>query len=451
MFEDQNTEWKEMWKDEYLAWICGFANSQGGRLIIGKSNNGSITGIRDVKKLLVDLPNKIRDAMGIIVDIKQKRENDLAYLQIDIPAYPVAVACKGTFYYRSGSTNQKLTGHELERFILRRRGRPWDSAPIAYVTEADLKDSAFKIFKENASMKNRLDKSILSENNASIIDKLNLKEGDFLTTAAVLLFHEDPEKWVTGAYVKIGFFESHSELLYQDEVHGPLLEQAKTVVDLVYHKYLRAKISYEGLVRRERYPYPVDALREAVLNAIVHKNYSYGNPIQISVYDNCLYIANDGSLPETWTIEDLYQKHPSKPHNPNIAYVFYLAGFIETWGRGIEKILEACRKDGIPLPEYRVKPTDIMLKFNAPADRIIRKPAEKVPDKVTNKVTEKAAARYKVILDLISDDPSVSTTAMSTKVNVSRKTVKSDLAALKSLGIVERKGPPRGGYWIIHS
>jgi ATP-dependent DNA helicase RecG len=381
MAERHDIEWKAKWKDDYLAWICGFANSQGGKLVIGKSNAGKVIGLSHSGKLMEDLPNKIRDAMGIIVDIVLKEEDGNEYIEINIPSYPITVACKGVFYYRSGSTNQVLTGSELERFILRRRGKTWDAAPVPYVSVEDLKESAFKLFRENAAEKNRLDKSILNEDNHIIIDKLHLKEGNFLTTAALLLFHDEPEKWVTGAYVKVGYFETDAELIYQDEIHGPLLEQAEKVVDLVYYKYLKAKISYDGLIRKERYPYPEEAMREAILNAIVHKDYSTGNPIQISVYDDKLYIANDGRLPETWTLEDLFQKHPSKPHNPSIAYVFYLAGFIETWGRGIEKICEACRKDRVPLPEYSMHISDIMVKFTVPEDRIIKRGIDRKGDR----------------------------------------------------------------------
>ena len=128
------------------------------------------------------------------------------------------------------------------------------------------------------------------------------------------------------------------------------------------------------------------ALREALLNALCHKQYQSGIPIQISVYEDKLYIANCGCLPENWTLENLMHKHASSPYNPNIAHVFYLAGFIESWGRGIEKICSTCEKDGVPQPIYTVNPGDIMIEFTAPEDRVIR--FGKVTDRVTEKVTD---------------------------------------------------------------
>jgi ATP-dependent DNA helicase RecG len=93
---------------------------------------------------------------------------------------------------------------------------------------------------------------------------------------------------------------------------------------------------------------------KAILNAVVHKDYASGIPIQLSVYDDRLVIWNPGQLPEAWTLDDLQQKHPSQPFNPDIANTFFRAGEIEAWGRGIERIFEACRKAETPEPELRL-------------------------------------------------------------------------------------------------
>ena len=226
------------------------------------------------------------------------------------------------------------------------------------------------------------------------MEKLHLMNGSYLTNAAMLLFSKDPEKWQLGAFVKIGFFETDADLLYQDEVHGSILEQIDKIVELVYLKYMKAKISYEGMQRIERYFVPEDALREALLNALCHKQYQSGVPIQISVYDDKLYIANCGCLPENWTLENLMRKHASSPYNPNIAHVFYLAGFIESWGRGVEKICSACQKDGVPQPAYTINPGDIMIEFTAPEDRVIRSGSDQVSDQDTDQDVPKMILAY---------------------------------------------------------
>ena len=211
---------------------------------------------------------------------------------------------------------------------------------------------------------------------------------------------------------------------------------------------MKAKITYEGMQRIERYFIPKEALREALLNALCHKQYQSGIPIQISVYDDRLYIANCGSLPENWTVEDLMQKHASIPYNPDIAHVFYLAGFIESWGRGIEKICSACRQDKVPLPEYMIHPGDIMVKFIAPEDRTVRQ-NNRVTDKVTDRVTDKVTDKELQIINLLTEDPGYTMVQLAEQMGISRKTISVYLKKLKTSGIIRRVGSDRKGYWEI--
>lgn len=190
-----------------------------------------------------------------------------------------------------------------------------------------------------------------------------IDEDGYLIRAAMLAFYKDPEKWVTGSYIKIGYFgKSDSDLVYQDEVHGPLIEQVDKTVDLVYTKYMKALIYYEGIQRIEQFMFHKDAFREILLNAIVHKDYSSCNPIQISVYEDKIYIWNDGEMPPNLDSTDkLFMKHSSKPYNPKLANVFFKSGMIEAWGRGFEKIKEACESYDGPLPEYEINEAGIMV------------------------------------------------------------------------------------------
>lgn len=281
------------------------------------------------------------------------------------------------------------------------------------------------------------------------MEKLHLINGDYLTNAAMLLFSKRSwMQWQLGAYVKIGYFESDADLLYQDEIHGSILEQIDKIVELVYLKYMRAKITYEGMQRIERYFVPEEALREALLNALCHKQYQSGVPIQISVYEDKLYIANCGCLPENWTLENLMRKHASSPYNPNIAHVFYLAGFIESWGRGVEKICAACRKDGVPQPVYTVNPGDIMIQFTAPEERVVHV-SRKVTDRVTDQVTDRVTENEKRLLALLAEDPGYTLAQLVERTGVSRKTVAQRLKKLKDEGAIERVGSDRKGYWKI--
>ena len=440
MPEKQNVEWKSRWKDEYLEWICGYANAQGGKLYIGCDDDGKVVGVANAKKLLEDIPNKIRDAMGIISRVNLLESNGKEYIEIDVPPYPIGISCKGVYYYRSGSTKQILSGPALETFLMGKRGATWDNLPLPAFSLSDIDDDTVSHFKQWAAKKGRIDTSVFDEPKDVLMKKLHLMNGFYLTNAAMLLFAKDPEKWQTGAYVKIGYFETDAELLYQDEIHGSILEQVDKIVEVLYLKYMKAKITYEGMQRIERYFVPEAALREALLNALCHKRYQYGVPIQISVYEDRLYIANCGCLPESWTVENLMSKHASIPYNPNIAHVFYLAGFIESWGRGIEKICASCKKDGVPQPEYVINPGDIMVKFMSPEERVNR-----VTDRVTDRVTE----IERKILDLLIEDPGYTMLQLADKLSVSRKTISVHLKKLKEINLIERAGSDRKGYWKL--
>jgi len=353
--ESQNTEWKETWRDEYLKTICGFTNASGGFLDVGRNNDGVVVGIPDARKLLEDLPNKLRNAMGIIADIDLRSEDNKRYISIAVKPYPYPISYHGRYYYRSGSTTQELTGNALDEFMLRKQGKTWDGVPIPQVKVSDFESDAFKIFRRKAIESTRLKESDVQISDEALLDALQLTEGNFIKRAAILLFHQNPEKWVPGAYVKTGKFTSDSDLLYQHEIHGSLISMPDKVMEVIYLNYFKGIISYNGIQRIETFPVPHTAFREAITNAIVHRDYSTGIPIQIKVFDDKVIIYNDGRLPENWTVWDLLSTHRSEPYNPIIASTFFRSGMIESWGRGIEKITNACRQAGNPDPVIEFK------------------------------------------------------------------------------------------------
>ena len=123
MKEAQNIEWKQSWRDEYLKWVCGFANAEGGVLVIGKNDSGEVVGVTNATRLLEDIPNKVRDILGIVVAVNLHTQAGLDWLEIVVDAYPSPISYKGEYHLRSGSTKQELRGAALDRFLLRKLGR----------------------------------------------------------------------------------------------------------------------------------------------------------------------------------------------------------------------------------------------------------------------------------------------------------------------------------------
>ena len=280
----------------------------------------------------------------------------------------------------------------------------------------------------------------VSVSNEMLAEKLDLLSEGNVTRAGILVFHHNPEKWVTGAWIKIGFFADDATILYQDEIHGSLLQQADKIMDLLYTKYLTAPISFKGIIRIEKYPYPKDAVREALLNAIVHKNYGSFTPIQIRVYKDKLRIANDSILPDGISPEQLINEGKSRPLNPKIANAFFRAGYIESWGRGIQEIRDMCKNYGNPNPDFQVDADAVFVTFYSL--EAIGSDDLNVPQDVPQGTSLEIK-----ILKAIRNDDKISRETMAKLMGVSKKTVGRQLAKMRDK--VQFVGSGYSGHWEI--
>ena len=411
--------------------VCAFANTRGGVLEIGKNDAGEIVGLSNIKELLDVIPKKIFNTMTINADVSVHNENNKQYISIDVMQHPFPIAYRGKYYGRSGSNTIELTGNGLSELMLRAQGKTWDGVPTLNISADDLSGNAYKTFRKKALNSKRLNKDDIEISNDALLENLELKENGFIKRAATMCFGENPEKWVTGAYIKIGYFDNDVDLRYQDEVHGPLIEMADKTLDLLYTKYFKGIIHYEGIQRVENFPVPYEAMRETVLNAIVHSDYSHFNPIRIRVYEDKAIITNMAKLPEHISFEELLTAHKSCPHNPNIARVFYRSGQIESWGRGISKIKTECKNDGKPEPQFSNHAIFFEVKFDF-AD-----------------INEDINLETREILDLMRDNKNISIPKLAEITGLTGKQVEYKISILKKKGLIERVGARKNGTWIV--
>lgn len=364
MSEQQNIEYKQSWRDEYLKWVCGFANAHGGNIYIGIDDKGEVTGVDDYKKLMDDLPNKIVNHLGIVVDVNLHEKDGKRYVEVVVPVSAVPISYRGIHHYRSGSTKQELKGTALNEFILRKMNISIERQIVPHATLKDIDENAVQSFVQKALRKQRISEGAAKADTLTILKNLELvnEQGELLL-AALLLFGKDPQRHSIMTKYKIGRFgKSHSDLKHQDIIEGNILDMADKVMATLDAKYLIRPISYEGLQRIEGLEYPEAALREAILNSIIHKDYS-STFIFLRVYDDQLNIWNPGRLPDTLSIEQLKEKHSSYPRNRLIANVFFMAGYVESWGRGIEIMVEGCREYDIPDPVIEEETGGISVTF----------------------------------------------------------------------------------------
>jgi ATP-dependent DNA helicase RecG len=249
-------------------------------------------------------------------------------------------------------------------------------------------------------------------------------------------------------------------LRFQDIIDGNILGMADKVMDILKTKYLISPIKYAGLQRIETLEIPEDALREAIFNAIGHKDYT-GAPIQLSVYNDKLILWNEGRLPEGFTVQTLLEKHPSIPYNKTVAEIFFKAGFIEAWGRGISKIITGFKLAKLPVPDFEAKMGGIVVTVyrksreneglndrqkTTKKDHVVENVIDHVVENVIDNVTED---RQLQILNYIKKNQYITTKELAKHLKVSRRTIMRDIDQLKTRKKLKRIGGDKGGYWEI--
>lgn len=339
--ETQTVEWKRVWDEKYLKQICAFANSDGGVMKVGIDDDGTVVGVKDPKSDMKRITDTIANKLSIYptVDIDESTN----VITVTVQRSPVPVDLDGKFYIRTGNTTQAATGRVYDMMVSRRLNVSWSDMPLDGLDISCLDKNAIDFFRKRALEKKIISQDSLSVDDYDLLVKLNLMDrGGVLTRAAILLFHPNPEDIIRGSSVKVGMFEGTDspEILYEDFIGGPLITMPDRLYDLISTKYSKKRISYKGLNMVETPPYPEISLREALLNAVMHNDYGSSIPIQIRIWENRMRIADSGGIPYEWTYEDLMDEHRSVPVNPNIAYAFFLAGFVEGWGRGIGRIID---------------------------------------------------------------------------------------------------------------
>jgi ATP-dependent DNA helicase RecG len=323
MKEYQRVEFKESWRDDYLKTLCAFANTDGGVMYIGRSDKGEPIELKNTDYLLETLPNKIRHSLNILPSVKSEYIKGIEVIKIEIPSSEVPISYKGKFYIRSGSTTQEVSGMELVKFVMKRQKLSWDTLlSDAGLDEID-EETVLK-FKNMAK-----DRLAISEKDSieKILENLELLKEGKLTNAGLLLFGKNTNKYLLNTITRVGRFKTQTEIIDTVEI--------------------------KGIERKDIWDYPLPAIREACINALTHRDYMDPAEIQIKIYDDHIWFWNPGRLPEGITVDMLKDEHFSKPRNRLIAMVFYYAGLIERWGTGTKRMVELCKEQGLPEPDFK--------------------------------------------------------------------------------------------------
>jgi ATP-dependent DNA helicase RecG len=432
--------------------LCAFLNEQGGTVLIGVTDSGKIAG-QDVtdntRQEIARELNKIEPPAQITVDyVLTDNGKRVIVLQATAGSY-VPHVYDGRPFQRNQSTTIKMAQHRYEQLLVKRGqlNYAWDELPAADYGIDSLDHEEIRRTIRQGIEANRISEKALTEEITDILKRLRLLRNGRLTNAAVVLFAKDVQPNYPQCHVKMARFKGTSktgEFIDNQSLYGNaflILSEASAFIKR--HLSIASFYQEDRLERIDKPALPTLAIREGLINAICHRDYANrSSSISIAIYDDRLEIWNYGLLPSELTIKDLKGKHESHPRNKLIAEIFYNRGLIEKWGTGTTKMIDICKADDIPAPEFEEYSGGLSVTFAME------------PARATTKVEEAfgpLTAIQQEIIEILTTQGSLSPSHIITKLKapIPERTLRYHLLTLKKLGIVGTHGHTKATRWFI--
>ncbi|MDI6755450.1 MAG: ATP-binding protein, partial [Thermodesulfobacteriota bacterium] len=348
--ETETVEFKGSLSESSYETISALANTKGGLLLLGVDRRGNITGVDPSTKFLEDLTNRIVNKLSIYPEIETMEIKGRRILAVKITRSGYPVSYEGRYYERVGNTTREMKPQKLRAFMM--SSIPWDSITEGF-SFAEIDTETVNRFVRLAVGKKRLADISLDESPKTVLEKLELISDGKLKNGAILIFGRNPQKHFINHCFRIGRFKTETTIIDDKWAKGNLFQQFEETINIL-KQFISVRYEIKEFQREDIWDYPIPVLREAVLNALTHRDYfNIANFILIKVYDDHIWFSNPGGLPEGISIEELKKPHGSFLRNPLIAKVFYLAGFIEQYGSGTVRMVEWMKEAGLPEPEYK--------------------------------------------------------------------------------------------------
>ncbi|MBR7152559.1 MAG: putative DNA binding domain-containing protein [Candidatus Methanomethylophilaceae archaeon] len=439
--ENIDEEWKEVWKSEYLKTIAAFHNTIGGRFIVGRKDNGEYVGVSNPHDVLKTISDSIHNTLNIHVNIRVISIEDKECIIADVSHGNKMIDYNGKYYERIGNTTQLIRGERLKDIFMSERNMYWMDLSSGLMP-SDLSQKAIKEFVSMGKKIERIPKNIDTDDIALILHRYNLLLQDgSVSVSGSILFSEHPRSINRGAFLKIGEFDSDEILRREDIIETPLITLPNKIMEILFEKYIPPRFIYDGALRKLSYQYPVDGLRELIINAIVHMDYKIKEPVSIYIYPNRIEIFCYGGLPPGWTVKTLMGHHRSIPRNKTLADVFHDAGYVENWAQGIRKVISDCENNGNPPPEFVLKDEGLS------ATLYIASGPKTEP--TIKEVIGSLSSKQKDILSALIQNPMSSGTSIASILGMNDKTVNRNLKIMHEMGLVDKKGERSHTKWFI--
>ena len=346
--ESNKLEFKERFNDGVLKTISAFANTYGGLIIVGVNNKREVTGIDTDDKNYQKIINRVVNKLGISPNFDFEELNGKSILVIEVRKSHIPISFEGRYYKRVGNTTREMNFEELKRFF--QRDLRWERLSERNFKIDEIDEHSVKIFLRTARAKGRL--TVFNENEPieEVFERLGLMENGKINNAGMLLFGKNPQKYFAHARVRVVRLKDNITIIGDRWIEGNLFNQFREAEEAIKN-FINVRYEIEGFEREDIWDYPLEAIREAIANALLHRDYLKPVNVQIKVYEDKIWFYNVGGLPEEWNIEKLFSSHASMPRNPTIFNIFYLAGIVESVGSGIERMMKVLKNAELPEPK----------------------------------------------------------------------------------------------------
>lgn len=446
--ESENLEFKQSLslRDEIGKAISAFSNTNGGVILVGVTDVGSVIGV-DIGA------NTIENEAGYIkrqtdpqifpfikvVDVDGK--NTVAIKVEESSDKPVFF--KKYAHKRVGKSNQRMSSSEMRR--LAHEDKPkllWDERICEDAGLEDIDEEKVRWFLIESKKQRRLDISKDAPIKEALM-RLKLMQNGMLTNASILLFGKSPQQFFIQSEVKCIRFKGikvTAPMIDMKVMEGNLIDQVREAEKFIFnHISLASWIEDRKIQRQEMWEYPPNAIREALVNAIAHRDYISTSKVQVRIFDDRMEFWNPGRLPVEWGIEKLKVEHESMPFNPLIAKCFFWVKYAEDVGTGTNKIIEWCVDRGLPEPEFEFTGTSIVVTFRK--------------SRLTSEFLEQLGLsdRQKNVIQYLKEHDKIDRKTYSEIYNIGKTTAYKELANLIDKGLIEMIGKGRSIFYKLRT
>ncbi len=440
--ESPTFEFKSSFNTDVIETLVAFANAGGGKVIVGVNKKGQITGVSINQESVQNWVNeiKMKTTPSLIPEAEIFEIENKTLVIFITQEYPVKpVATRGKYFKRVANSNHLMSLNEIAIEHLKTINSSWDFYPDPWHNIQHISlDKARKFIK-------RIERHTQAEINLEPLEfltKFEIMRNGQLTFGGYLLFADD---YCPVTDVQAGRFKSPVTIIDSISINSDLFTEVDEILFFI-RKHLMVEYIITGEPQRtERFDYPIEAIREIVINMIVHRDYRESSHSIIKIFDDKIEFYNPGRLYGNLTVNDLLAgNYTSQTRNKLIAKAFKEVGLIERYGSGIRRIINICKNHGIIEPVFEEKPNGFMV-------TVFKKNLKEtdVPENDSDRVTDRVTENQRIILNNIIKEPGISTNELAKLVGISQRKIKENIARLKEIGILKRIGPAKGGHWEI--